>query len=109
MCHSSESQGERGFGTGLVQALAQQVICFHSQADVVTCFCSQSEAALHCCYLVLVMARGWSAAGGGFCGSAVHLPDLHMSVGQEEVSSNLSSISAPQVDSFGLPHPPSGE
>ena len=98
-----------GFGTGLVQALAQQVICFHSQSDVVTCFRSQSGVALHCCYLALVMAPGWSAAVGGFCGSAVHLPELHMSVGQEDVSSDLSSISAPQVVSFGLPHPPSGE
>ena len=26
MCHSPESQGEREFGTGLVQALVQQVI-----------------------------------------------------------------------------------
>ena len=99
-----------GFGTGLVQVLAQQVICFHSQSDVVvTCFRSQSGAAHHCCYLALVMAPEWSAAGGGFCGNAVHLPELHMSVGQEDVSSDLSFISAPQVVSFGLPHPPSGE
>ena len=47
-----------GFGTGLVQALE---ICFHSQFEVVTCFHSQSGAALHCGYLVLVMVPGWSA------------------------------------------------
>ena len=98
-----------GFGTGLVQALAQQVICFHSQSEVVTYFRPQSGAALHCCYMALVMVPGWSAAGGGVCGNTVHLPELHMSIGQEDVSSDLSSISAPQVVSFGLLHPPSGE
>ena len=59
--------------------------------------------------MALVRAPGWSAAGGGFCGSTVHLPKLHMSIGQEDVSSNLSSISVPQVASFGLPLPPSRE
>ena len=68
-----------GFGTG------KKVICFHSQ----------SGAALHCCYLELVRASGWSTAGSGFCGSTVHLPELHMSVGQEDMSSNVRSISVP--------------
>ena len=63
MCHSLQSQEQVGFGTGLVQALGRQVICFHSR----------SGAALHCCNLALVMTPGWSAAGGGFCGSTVHL------------------------------------
>ena len=74
-----------GFGTDLAQALVKQMICFDSQSDVVTCFRSQSGAVLHCCDLALVMALGWSAAGGGFCGSTVHPPQLHMSVGQEDV------------------------
>ncbi|RMX59122.1 hypothetical protein pdam_00009814 [Pocillopora damicornis] len=79
------------------------------KSDLVICFHSQSGAALHCCHMALVRAPGWSAAGGGFCGSTVHLPKLHMSIGQEDVSSNLSSISVPQVASFGLPLPPSRE
>lgn len=74
-----------GFGTDLLQALAKQVICFHSQSVVVTCFRSQSGAVLHCCDLALVMAPGWSAAGGVFYGSTVHPRQLHMSVGQEDV------------------------
>lgn len=82
------------FGNGLVQALE---ICFHSQSDVVTCFRSQSDVALRCCYLVLVMVPRWSTTGGGFCGSALNLHERHMSGGQEDVSSDLSSISAPQV------------
>ena len=32
MCHSLQSQEQVGFGTGLVQALARQVICFHSRS-----------------------------------------------------------------------------
>ena len=91
MFHSLESQEPVGFGTGLVQALEKQVIYFHSRSDVVTCFHSQSGAAVHCCYLVLVTALGWSAASGGFCGSTVRLPELRMSVGQEDLSSDLSS------------------
>ena len=99
MCHSLQSQEQVGFGTGLVQALARQVICFHSR----------SGAALHCCKSALVMTPGWSAAGGGFCGSPFHLPQLHMNVGQEDVSTDLSSISVPQVVSFGSPLPCSRE
>ena len=95
MCHSLESQEPMGFGTGLVQALAKQVICSHSQSDVVTCSHSQSGAALHCCCSVLVTAPGWSEAGSGFCGSTVHLHELHMSVNQEYVSNDLGSISVP--------------
>ena len=109
MCHSPESQEQVGLGTGLVQALAKQVICFHSQSDVVTCFRSQSDATLHCCYLALVRAPRCGTACGGFCGSAVHLPELHMSVGQEDVSSDLSSISVPQVVSVRSPLPSSRE
>ena len=60
-----------GFGTHLEQVLAKQLNSFHAQSDV----------ALHCCCLALVVAVGWSAAGGGFCGSTVHLPEVHMSVG----------------------------
>lgn len=97
------------FGTCLVQALEKQVICFHSQSGVVTYFCSQSIVAFHCCYLALVVAVGWRAAGSSFCGGAVHLPELYMSVSQEDVSSDLNFISAPQVVSFELPHPPSWE
>ena len=69
----------------------------------------QAGAALHCCYLALMRASGWSTAGGGFCGSTDHLPELHMNVGHEDMSSNRSSISVPQVASFGLPLPPSRE
>ncbi|KAK2547793.1 Galactose-1-phosphate uridylyltransferase [Acropora cervicornis] len=50
---------------------------------------------------------GWSAAGGGFCGRKVHLPELHMIVGQGDVSSDLSSIFAAQEVSFELLLPPS--
>ena len=57
MCHSPESQVYTGFDTGLIQALLQQVICFHSQSGVVTCFQFQSGAALHCFYVVLMMAQ----------------------------------------------------
>ena len=99
LCHSLQSQEQVRFGTGLVQALVKQMICFHSR----------SSAALHCCNSALVMTPGWSAAGGGFCGSTVHLPELHMNVGQEDVNSDLSSISVPQVVSFGSPLPPSRE
>ena len=84
MCHSLQYQEQVGFGTGLVQALAKQVICFHSRSGA-----------------ALVMTPGWSAAGGGFCGSTVHLPQL--------ASTDLSSISVPQVVSFGSPLPPSRE
>ena len=50
MSHSHESQEPVGFGTGLVQVLPKQVDCFHA----------------HCCCLALVVAVGWSAAGGVF-------------------------------------------
>ena len=99
MCHSLQSQEQVGFGTCLVQALAKQVICFHSR----------SGAALHCCNLALVMTPGWRAAGGGFFGSTVHLRQLNMNVGQEDVSTDLSSISVPQVVSFGSSLPLSRE
>ena len=92
MCHSLQSQEQVGFGTGLVQALAKQVICFHSRSGA-----------------ALVMTPGWSAAGGGLCGSTIHLPKFHMNVGQEDVSTDLSSISVPRVVSFGSPLPPSRE
>jgi len=74
----------------------------------VDCFHAQSDVALHYCCLALVVAVGWSAAGGGFCGRKVHLPELHMIVGQGDVSSDLSSIFAAQEVSFELLLPPSG-
>ena len=67
MCHVPESQGQMGFGTDLVQALAKQVICFHSQSDLVTCFRSQSWAVVHCCDLTLVMA-----------GVSAEVPSIHL-------------------------------
>ena len=109
MCHFLESQESKAFGTGLVKALEKQGICSHSQSDVVTCSHSQSGAALHSCYSALVTAPGWSAAGGGFFGSTVHVPELHMSVDQEYVGNDLGSISVPQAVSFGSPLPPSRE
>lgn len=92
MSHSPESHVLVGFGTHLEQVLAKQLNSFHAQSDV----------ALHCCCLALVVAVGWSAAGGGFCGSAVHLPEVHMSVGEGDVISNLRSISVPQEVAFEL-------
>lgn len=59
------------------------------------CFHAQSDVALHYCCVALVVAVGWSAAGGGFCGRKVHLPELDMIVGQGDVSSDLSSIFCP--------------
>lgn len=70
----------------MVQALAKQVNRYYAQSDV----------ALHCSCLALPVAIGWSRAADGFCGSTVHLPELHTSVGQGEVSSDLSSIYVPQ-------------
>ena len=99
MSHSPESHVLVGFGTDLEQVLAKQLNSFHAQSDV----------ALHCCCLALVVAVGWSAPGGGFCGSTVHLPEVHMSVGEGDVISDLRSISAPQELAFELLLPPSGE
>ena len=99
MSHSPESQVPVGFGTDLEQFLAKQVICFHAQSYV----------ALHFCCLALVVVVGWSPAGGCFCGSTVHLPELHMSVSEGDVNSDLRSISAPQEVAIELLLPPSGE
>ena len=76
-----------GFGNGLVffRTLTKPVNCFHSQPG----------AALYSCYLVLVMTPGWRAADGGFCGGAVHLPGLHVSLDQGGVCSDLTSAASP--------------
>ena len=98
MSHSPESQVPVGFSTDLEQVLAKQLICF-----------AQSDVALYFCCLALVVAVGWSPAGGCFCGSTVRLSELHKSVSEGDVNSDLRSISVSQEVAFELLLPPSGE
>ena len=98
MCDSPESWGKVGFGTSLVQALTKPLICFHPQWGAV--------------FIVASWYWWWVQDRTQLVAVSAEAPSIYLNfiwASAKVKCSDPGPISSPQVVSFELYNPPSGE